>query len=353
MNILITGGCGFVGSNLSIYLKKNFPHYNILAFDNLRRRGSELNIHRLKECDVTYIHGDIRNEDDLDSFDHLDFIIDASAEPSVTSGINGGQKQLININLGGTINLLNLAAKFGSSFIFLSTSRVYPIDPLNQIKYEEDDTRFTISEDQTLGGVSQEGISERFSLDGYRSFYGATKLASEILIPEYNKYSNIKSVINRFGVIAGPYQMGKIDQGVSVLWMARHYWKGGLGYFGYGGMGKQVRDIIHIDDVCTLIADQVSNIDQYNGQMYNVGGGLPRSLSLMEMTNLCQKITGNSINITPVLEDREADIRIYITDNSKIYQQSEWRPNRSTEDLFSDIFQWINQNESQLKAILN
>ena len=353
MKILITGGCGFVGSNLALYFKKKDNKNEVISFDNLRRRGSELNIQRLRNHDITFVHGDIRNEDDFDFLTDLDCIIDASAEPSVVSGLDGGQRQLININLVGTVNLLNLAVKFNASFIFLSTSRVYPIVPLNGINFTEGTSRFEIDHDQNLDGISAQGISEKFTLEGYRSFYGATKLAAEVLIPEYNKYADIKTVVNRFGVIAGPYQMGKVDQGVSVLWMARHFWKGKLGYFGYGGLGKQVRDILHIDDVCSLIYEQASNVSDYNGQSFNVGGGVKGSLSLLEMTKICEEITGNKIVISPVLQDREADIRIYVTDNSKLYEKSSWRPIKTNRELFEDIFMWIKNNENQLKGILN
>ena len=353
MKILITGGSGFVGSNLAIFLKNNHPDWHIYAFDNLKRRGSELNIASLIEGGVEYIHGDIRNDDDLEQFTELTHIIDASAEPSVTSGIHGGLKQLININLLGTINLIHLANHLRAHFIFLSTSRVYPIEQVNQILYEEADTRFEISAHQNLKGVSKKGISEDFPIMGYKSYYGATKLSCEMLLTEFQKYAGIKTVINRFGVIAGPRQMGKVDQGVAVLWMARHYWKGKLGYFGYGGMGKQVRDMLHIEDLCELIEHQIENINQYSGQTFNVGGGRDVSLSLMEMTSLCREITGNTISIEPVLQDREADIRIYLTDNSKIEQTTSWTPKRNVQTLFEDIFNWMRNNEKQLEKILN
>ena len=353
MRILITGGCGFVGSNLSVSLKKEFPSYEIIVFDNLKRRGSELNINRLKAEGIIFVHGDIRNEEDLESLPIVDFIIDASAEPSVIAGMQGAHKQLININLNGTINILNLALKYNSAFIFLSTSRVYPIESINQICFNEVETRFTISKNQQNLGVSMDGISENFPLDGYRSIYGATKLASELIIQEYTHFLGLRSVINRCGVIAGPYQMGKVDQGVTVLWLAKHYWKKELNYIGFGGTGKQVRDILHVDDLSELIIRQVRDINLFNGKMFNVGGGLKSSLSLMELTVLCQKITGNIIPIKSQIDDRIADIRVYITDNTKITNICDWQPNKTPFDIVNDIYKWLVQNENELANILN
>ena len=155
-----------MGSNLSIKLKNKYPQYQIIAFDNLKRRGSELNIGRLKEHGIEFVHGDIRNTDDFESLPAIDVIIDSSAEPSVLAGIDGGQRQLININLVGTINIMNLAAAHKAAVLFLSTSRIYPIELLNQIDTFEAETRFAISENQTLQGISTRGINEQFPIYG-------------------------------------------------------------------------------------------------------------------------------------------------------------------------------------------
>lgn len=353
MKILITGGCGFVGSNLAIIFKSKYPDYHIIAFDNLKRRGSELNIQRLKERNIEFIHGDIRNPEDFDSIGELNSIIDCSAEPSVLAGLNNTPNQTININLVGTINILNLAIKKKASFLFLSTSRVYPIKFLNEIKYHEDTTRFQISPEQVISGLSPKGISERFPIDGFRSLYGASKLSSEIIIQEYIEFFNLKAVINRCGVIAGPNQMGKVDQGVTVLWVARHFWKKPLGYFGFGGQGKQVRDVIHIEDLVKLIDIQIHNMVEYNSKTFNVGGGNDVSFSLCELTEHCAEVTGNKIKIDSVPETRVADIPIYITDNSLIESTVNWKVERSVKDIVSDIFTWIQKNEKLLKPILN
>ncbi len=353
ISILITGGCGFIGSNLSILLKAKYPEYDIIALDNLKRRGSELNISRLKEHDVRFVHGDIRNPEDLNFDQNIDYIIDAAAEPSVMAGMDATLKYVINTNLNGTINTLEFAARHKAKFIFLSTSRVYPIPYLDGINYTEGATRFEIEANQTIAGISQKGISEQFPLDKARSVYGTTKLASELFLEEFREFFDVEYVINRCGVVAGPYQMGKVDQGVITLWVARHFWKSDVAYFGYGGTGKQVRDVMHIADLFDLIDYELHNFDKVNGQTFNAGGGLGCSVSLLELTDICARITGNKVGAKSVAETRKGDIPIYITDNTKIVDSICWKPKKTMDDIIGDITQWINNNEKQLKPILN
>jgi len=352
MNILITGGAGFIGSNLAIGFKTKYSSYNVTAVDNLSRRGSELNIEKLINYEVSFCHGDIRNPEDLESLNNIDVIIDASAEPSVLAGISSPIRPVLNNNLLGSINVLELAKREKAQLIFLSTSRVYPIRRLNEISYSEEPTRFDISEEQFIPGISREGITEEFPLEGSRSFYGSTKLASELLIEEYHEYCGLQSVVNRCGVVSGPGQMGKIDQGVVVLWMAKHFWKKRLSYIGFGGEGKQVRDFLHVDDLFDLIDYQCHHIEEVNGDKFNLGGGRDNSSSLLELTKACSEITGNSIAIDKVLENRETDVRIYISDNSKIAATSNWSPKRSNQELLQDVFIWLKENEDFLKSIL-
>lgn len=353
MRILITGGAGFAGSNLAIKLKEKYSHYSIIALDNLKRRGSELNLTRLNEKGIKFIHGDIRCKEDLHIEDKIDLVIDASAEPSVLAGITSPVEQVINNNLSGTINCLELARAHKASFLFLSTSRVYPIATLEKVNFIENESRFTWTDQQAIPGVSSRGVSEGFPLDGSRSFYGATKLACELMIQEYQALTGIKTVINRCGVLTGPWQMGKADQGVVVLWLARHIYKGSLGYFGYGGMGKQLRDILHIQDLFHLVDWQIHNMDKINGEVFNVGGGLESSVSLLELTTLCQKFTGNKIKIASQPENRVADIRIYLTDNKYVTAKTGWRPTIKPDQTIREIADWIVEFKDKLAPILN
>ena len=350
--IVVTGGAGFVGSTLCIQLKQKYPNYEIIAFDNLKRRGSELNLKDFQQLGIPFVHGDIRNNEDLLALGAFDVLIEASAEPSVTAGLDSDPTYVINNNLYGSINCFNACLQHKAKLIFLSTSRVYPIEAIENAFFVEDNTRFAFDEKQTERGISKLGISENLTLYGARSFYGTTKLSSEMFIQEYSVFYGLKAAITRFGVIAGPRQMGKTDQGVVTLWMAKHYWKQTLKYIGYGGTGKQVRDILHVDDLVDLIDLQIHEIEKFSGKIFNVGGGLENSASLLEMTAICEKITGNKIIIGSEIETRPADLRLYITDNSLIEKEIGWKPKKSVETIFTDIFNWIKENEKELESIL-
>lgn len=352
MKIVVTGGAGFVGSTLCLQLKDKYPSYDIIAFDNLKRRGSELNLSDFQKKGIPFFHGDIRNNEDFSVLGNFDVLIEASAEPSVTAGLDSDPTYVINNNLYGSINCFNACLKNNAKLIFLSTSRVYPIETIEKANYIEEFTRFSFDVNQTQIGISNKGISEKLSLDGARSFYGTTKLSSEMFIEEYAAFYGLKAAITRFGVIAGPRQMGKTDQGVVTLWMAKHYWNQSLKYIGYGGTGKQVRDLLHVDDVVSLIDLQIHQIEKFQGKIYNVGGGAENSASLFEMTSICEKITGNKIQIASEVETRTADLRIYITDNSLIENEIGWKPTKSVEQIFTDIYHWIKENETQLESIL-
>ncbi len=352
-NILITGGCGFVGSNLAVMLKQKYPAYSIIALDNLKRRGSELNIPRLLENGIQFQHGDVRNKADLEIDMPVHTVIDAAAEPSVMAGIGSSTEYLVQTNFQGTIHLLDFAAKHRADFIFLSTSRVYPIEKLQNLRYREEATRFAMEKDQVIAGCSEKGIAENFPLEGARSFYGSTKLASELMIREYEAFFDLQAVINRCGVIAGPYQMGKVDQGVIVLWMARHYWKKAVNYFGYGGSGKQVRDVLHIHDLFRLVDMQLHNMNTFKGKCYNAGGGNEVSVSLRELTHHCMSITGNKVPEEAMKVERAGGIPLYITDNSAVTVATGWKPEKTIQDILGDIYIWINQNEKKLKPILD
>jgi len=344
MRILITGGAGFVGSNIAKILKRNFPQYVISVADNLTRRGSEINLPEFKRIGVKFYHADIRLASDVQDLPLCDILIDASADPSVLAGISSSTSKLIESNLIGTINLLEWASKNKSSVIFLSTSRVYPIEKLNQIRFEENEKRFVVAASQVLPGVSSKGISESFSLDGSRSFYGAAKLCSELLIEEYHKLKGLAVTILRCGVIAGPGQFGKVDQGIFVHWLASHYWKRELSYIGFGGQGKQVRDFLHVDDLIRLIDYVTHNFQLANGRTMNAGGGHSNSLSLQELTGLCQSITGNKVTIKSDAATRIADIPYYVSDNSFVESLTGWEPKSNLTILLEETLRWFEKN---------
>jgi len=350
--ILITGGAGFVGSSLAYKFRQTYPKLKIICLDNLKRRGSEINVPKLKLSGIDFIHGDVRNQEDLSFNTKIDLMIECSAEPSVLAGVNESPKYLINTNLLGAINCLELARKDKSDFIFLSTSRVYPMEYIEQLNYKETPTRFVLAKNQSLPGVSTKGINEDFPLDKPCSLYGGTKLAAEILIREYINTYSIRGIINRCGVLTGPGQFGKVDQGVVVLWMAKHFFKQPLSYLGYGGTGKQVRDLLHVDDLFEALQLQINSFDQLNGQIFNLGGGEKNTISLLELTALCQQITGHKVKINQVKDQRPNDIRIFMTDSTKFRKLTHWQPKKDMNSIISEIYYWISKNQDQLSQIL-
>ena len=350
---LVTGGAGFVGSHLALSVKRKVPGAQVTALDNLHRRGSELNLGRLKSEGVAFIHADVRSLGDLLAISpEPDLILECSAEPSAQAGYGGSPEYLVATNLLGCFNCLELARRTKADFMFLSTSRVYPYRLLNELLFTEQETRFVLAAAQKMAGASECGISERFPLEGARSLYGMTKLAAELMVEEYADAYGFRFVIDRSGVITGPRQMGKTDQGVIALWMAAHYFRKPLRYIGFGGAGKQVRDFIHVDDICDLALEQIQNLDAYSGQIFNVGGGLPASLSLVELTRLCQEITGNHVEITSDSKTRPADVRIYLTDSRKLASVRGWKPKRDARATLTGIFNWIRDDEDAVQSVL-
>ena len=352
MRVLVTGGAGFVGANLAISLADAHLDWDIVALDNLKRRGAELNLPRLQETGVRFVHGDVRQLSDLLALDQVDALVECSAEPSALAGVEGPTEYVVHSNLLGAYHCLELARRDGAQVVFLSTSRVYPVDPLNAISYTEGETRFELDEEQAIPGVSREGISESFPLDGARTLYGATKLSAELLIAEYARAFGLRTVVDRCGVIAGPWQMGKVDQGVFTYWLLNHHLGRELTYIGYAGRGKQVRDLLHVDDLVRLIDEQVRDPEGWAGATVNVGGGAARSLSLLETTMLCRELTGNEVPIEPSEESRPGDVPIYVSDCELLYRRTDWRPEHEPAAILKDIYDWITENERAVVAAL-
>jgi CDP-paratose 2-epimerase len=351
-HILIAGGAGFVGSHLALWFKEKYPESRITAIDNLSRKGSALNVPRLQKAGVHFIQADTRFPAQLVTEYPVSLVIDAAAEPSVLAGISGGLDYLIHTNFNGTIHLLDVARAHGAGFIFLSTSRVYPYSSLQQLEVVPENNRFVLGTASCPTGISHLGITEDFGLNGPRSLYGATKLSSELMVQEYAATFGIPAVINRFGVIAGPWQMGKVDQGVTILWLAKHFWQQPLQYIGFGGTGLQVRDLLHVEDLCRLIDYEAHHLQALNMQTFNAGGGPSNTVSLAELTHLCSEITGNEVPVTAVDENRPGDIPWYVTDNTRITAATGWRPEKTVKDILLDSYQWLQENEGLLRPVL-
>ena len=351
--ILVTGGAGFVGANLCLALAERSPGSEVIALDSLKRRGSELNLARLREAGVTFVHGDVRERDDLLGLEPVEAIVECSAEPSVLAGMGAGADFVVQTNLVGAHNCLELARRDGAQVVFLSTSRVYPVAPLSALRLREDETRFALEADQPIAGASEHGIAEDFPLDGARTLYGATKLAAELLLAEYADAFGVRAMIDRCGVIAGPWQMGKVDQGVFTHWLLAHRLRRPLTYIGYGGTGKQVRDLLHVDDLCELILEQLADPEGWDGATVNVGGGVAGSLSLRETTELCRELTGNEVPIEPVRGGAaRATCRSTRRTAGALFERTAWRPARTPRTILEDTLAWIEANERAVMAAL-
>ena len=334
MKILITGGCGFVGSNIAIFLKKRLKKANVCTFDNLFRKGSKINMLRLKKLGIKNFNLDIKNYKKIISLGKFDLIIDCCAEPAIESSTKDPDR-VFNTNLIGTFNILKKCIKDKANIIFLSSSRVYSIPNLNRLVKNSN-----ISKPIKL----KTKINENFDTSGPCSLYGFTKLASEKLIQEFSFVNNIKYIINRFGVIAGPWQFGNQDQGFVSMWIAKHMFRNKLSYIGFGGHGNQVRDVIHIDDVCKIILIQIKQIKNKHNNIFNIGGGIKNAISLNDLTSKCIKLTGNKLSIKKIKKTSNFDIPYYVTDNSKVKKIYKWEPMKNIKNILEDIHYWLLNN---------
>jgi CDP-paratose 2-epimerase len=350
--VLVTGGAGFIGANVALGFASRHPDWELIALDNLRRRGAELNLPRLRDAGISFRHGDIRLLEDLLELGDVDALLECSAEPSALAGFDGSPDYLVKSNLLGAYHCLELARRRRAYVVFLSTSRVYPIAALRSLAFEEHETRLELSAKQSFAGAGPEGISEAFPLEGARTLYGSSKLAAELLIAEYREAYGLRAVIDRCGVIAGPWQMGRVDQGVFTYWMLAHHFRRPLQYIGFGGHGRQVRDVLHVEDLVDLLDEQLLAPERWDGATVNVGGGRTCSLSLVETTDLCADITGNTIDIGSVPETRPGDVPVYISDCRELFAYTSWRPQRDARHVLADIEKWIASNETAVASAL-
>lgn len=334
MKILITGGCGFIGSNLAIFLKKKIKNSYIFSLDNLFRKGSEINLKNLKNSKIKNYKIDINNYQKIKKLPRFDIIVDCCAEPAIEAS-KYDPDRIIGTNFIGTYNILKKAIIDKAKIIFLSTSRVYSIKKLNIFKNK-------INSKKSLRYL----IDENFSTHPPISLYGMSKLSSENLIREFSYSNNIKYIINRFGVVAGPWQFGKIDQGFISFWLARHLNKKKLSYIGYNGTGNQIRDILHIKDLCEIILRQIKSFSKVYNETFNIGGGIKNAISLKKLTYLCEKLTKNTTSIKKKPRTSIFDIPYYVSNNAKIKKFYLWEPKYNLENILEDIYCWLKNNKN-------
>jgi CDP-paratose 2-epimerase len=348
MRLLITGACGFVGSELCLALQAQLSDLQITGLDNLSRRGSWRNLERLEQHGIRVLHGDIRQAADLEGLEPQDWLIDAAANPSVLAGVDGkaSSRQLVEHNLLGTVQMLEACKRWGAGFVLLSTSRVYSIPPLAQLAVEVRDGAFTPTSEALAStpGLSAAGINETFSTAAPVSLYGATKLASEVLALEYGDAFDLPVRINRCGVLAGAGQFGKADQGIFAFWL--HSWREHkpLRYIGFDGQGHQVRDCLHPRDLAALLALQLqAGDDRSKPRLANVSGGAVSARSLQQLSHWCTERWGpNPVSSNP--EPRAYDLSWVVLDHAVANNSWGWSPVMNTAETLTEIALFAESN---------
>jgi CDP-paratose 2-epimerase len=337
MKILITGICGFVGGSLANFFTKNIPGVEIFGVDNLIRPGSESNRDGLRKIGVHFFYGDIRNPSDLQNIPKVDWVIDTAANASVLAGVDGksSSQQLIEHNLIGTINLLELCKRQSSGFILLSTSRVYSINSLSKIDVHVEDGAYVPLVDSTMHGLSNLGIGESFTTQAPVSLYGAAKLSSEVLALEYSYAYDFPVWINRCGILAGAGQFGTPDQGIFSYWINAWLRKRPLRYIGFDGLGYQVRDVLHPDDLGRLLLQQLEGKNSAF-RLLNIGGGVSNAISLRNLSKWCEQKLGNH-EVSQDKKDRPFDIPWMVMDSSLASTLWDWKPTIQLNQILEEI----------------
>ncbi len=338
--ILITGGCGFIGSNLCIYLKKR--NFSVYSLDNLSRRGSKYNLSLLNKLDIKNYKIDISNYNKIKLLPKFDIIVDCCAEAAIEISRKDVDR-VINTNLIGTLNILKKVKKDNSKLIFCSSSRVNSIKTINKF-FKNFKFHNKIKKNQMF--------NENFSVKSPKSIYGLTKHASEMFIEEFSFAFGVKYIINRLGVVSGPLQFGKVDQGFISLWIWRHIVKKKLKYIGYGGDGNQVRDILHVFDLCEIIEIQIKKFNTIYNRLFTIGGSKNNSLSLKELTKECERITQNKLEFDKIKNTSIYDIPYFVTDNKLVKKTYKWKPKRNLLDIIQDTYNWLMSQKKTIKKYM-
>lgn len=391
MHLLITGGCGFVGSCLAKFFlsqitgssngtpRKNLAlgsaatnshpsplnPFRVTLVDNLMRPGSQINPKRLECLGARVLIGDLRDRDWVQTLPPCDWVIDCAANPSVLAGTQdqpsgpSSSQQLIDHNLGGTVHLLEYCKRHRAGMVLVSTSRVYSIAQLAGIPHRIDDSRLVINWEQIESkplpnGLSRLGIREDFSIEPPLSLYGTTKLASEWLAKEYASAFGFPIWINRCGILAGAGQFGKADQGIIAYWMHRFLYRHPLRFIGFQGTGAQVRDCLHPEDLARLILTQIQTPKTDQPTTVNVSGGVDSAFSLLELHEWCVRRWGaKRFGAPPTLQSvpaqRPFDAPWIVLDSSLAKSTWNWSPQKDRLAIWEEIAEHAEENPDWLQ----
>jgi CDP-paratose 2-epimerase len=351
MKILITGICGFTGSTLARAFKEFTTDVDVSGIDNFLRPGSEHNRAPLKAAGVRVFHGDTRCASDFDLLPTVDWVIDAAANPSVLAGVSdeSSSRQTVEHNLSGTINLLEYCKRTHAGVVLLSTSRVYSITALANVRLTVENGAYRPQIDSAAPrGLTAEGIAENFSTAPPLSIYGATKLASELLALEYGAAFSFPVWVDRCGVLAGASQFGKADQGIFSFWINSYLRRRPLRYFGFDGAGHQVRDCLHPRDLAALIWRQMQAPDRAGDRMQNVGGGVASAMSLAQLSAWCAARFGEH-KVGRESASRAYDLPWVVLDATRARQQWDWRPSVPLGQILEEIAQHAQSHPNWLE----
>lgn len=333
MKILVTGGVGFIGTN--VCLEARSRGHEVVAFDNFVRPLTEENIPVLQKAGVKIVRGDIRNVEDFEKFGEVDAIVHLAGQ----CGIPYAQVNPFydfEVNAKGTINVLEYSRTHGRIPVaFASSNKAYtnitndlPIkETQTRLEYDMRNINIPLEPLTDMEYLSDKGINESLPLDAFgtyaRSLYGTSKVAGDLYMQEYYQAFGVPTVVNRMSCIYGLFQKGVEDQGWAYH-MARQIAKGDkkINIF---GTGKQVRDMLFGTDVARLYVDEIESIDRVAGQVYNIGGGIENTMSLLEAIAFIEKETGEKAELN-FTDKRHGDQDIWISDISKIKKDLGWQP---------------------------
>jgi len=336
---LITGGAGFIGSNLAQRLMEQ--EQPVLIFDSLARPGVEKNLSWLQEQygDLMQVQiADIRDREAVEkALRHAKAVYHLAAQVAVTTSMVNPTEDFA-INTQGTLNLLEAMRKQEKQIplLFTSTNKVY--GNLEDVVLQESDTRYAPL-DET---IRQRGISEARSL-AFHSPYGCSKGAAEQYILDYAQSYALPTTVFRMSCIYGPRQFGTEDQGWVAHFLIRSLRRQPITLY---GDGKQVRDILFIDDLVNALQLAHTHIRQTAGQAYNIGGGPSNTTSLLELLDFIEEIQGVPVSYT-LDEWRRGDQRYYVSDTHKFEQTTGWAAQVSMPKGLARLYAWLQTMESQ------
>lgn len=338
MKLLITGGCGFLGSNLASDAIQRGDE--VVIFDSLYRSGSRENLSWLQsQGGFKFEHGDIRNQNDITRIVQSykpDVIFHLAGQVAMTTSI-ANPRMDFEVNVMGTHNLLEAVRLHApdATVVYSSTNKVY--GDLEQFAYRETASRYECID-------KPKGFDETTQLD-FHSPYGCSKGAADQYMLDYARIFGLNTVVFRHSSMYGGRQFATYDQGW-VGWFCQKACEVKSGKtdspFTISGTGKQVRDVLHADDMKTLYMSAVNNIEVARGQAFNVGGGIANSLSLIELFSLLNEI--NDIELLySNLPVRESDQRVFVADIDKAYNMLGWKPEVSARDGVTRMVGWVSQ----------